>query len=946
MLRKKLNEYEQQIKSLTRDNKVLAKKIDKIETASGKKNKKIDNEKDMRLRANRERYALKQKLDRLQKALEARLKMLGIDFSNINDLSEALEAAFAAIQKLAAELAKKEEELSAMSNKMEAAQREQEEAMKEVDKLTRKMAKSKNATQDLKKQIEDRDRRLSIVAKEKGSTESRETALQQSLEKLRNELEALRAAKSQEFDDFVDKKAEMDSKLKAKEKECNALKEDLEEMEAKNGRLEKENESLKDELESLRNAMDAQGQKLMEEEEKNKELQQEIEGLKDELESARGQNEQMKERNQSLQDELDKLKALLAEREEELAAANATIEEHESKMEAMQSDIDSKQRQIERLNAKNESLNEELSEMKQSMMAKDEELAAQKKAFADLEAAKKESEEEMQQMFDEQKMMNEVLKKKMAKLEEKGKEQEAAMKERDDELSSLRQSLAEERAAKEAFTKKAEETTKSNDEALEALSSEKTQFKEMADRLKAEGAAKDDEIERLKEALAAAEQQLSDHLNRPRDDKETQTEVSGKWIESAKMQINSLDSVYRENEELRRLATKNDDRLVELADENQVLLDEIDTLLKQQAQFRPDTSNHRGEVLAMCAAPNTYMAATSAKDKSVRLWTIDPEAPKTKDQVKPSFRAQMEGVAMSLAYTRDGTYLVAGCAYKNGPDGLLIVWNMLKGDGEVEFLFRSRPSVRFGRAQCVRWSNDNKYIFSGDTTGSVWIWDVVNQTLLAEVKAHSDVLHDIGIANDALFSCALDQTIAVFDMKRLDTKLTKKKRRAKRHSSSLSSSMMDKIHVHQPLRFKAKQLDRNDKYPYWVLAPTEDASLLVAGSRKINIWKFSGFGDEDDSKKQVSECSLEKGPRVTDTDLEHVQSLQVRRGQMVICRRDVPRAKIFSATNGSETAKAKFKSPPKRVQFTFDTEHCVVCCQKQDGKTVKAPSMHLWNYKK
>lgn len=104
MLRKKCNEYEQQIKSLMRDNKVLAKKIDKIEGASSKKSKKIDNEKDMRLRANRDRYALKQKLDRLQKALEARLKMLGIDFSNINDLSEALEAAFAAIQKLAAEV--------------------------------------------------------------------------------------------------------------------------------------------------------------------------------------------------------------------------------------------------------------------------------------------------------------------------------------------------------------------------------------------------------------------------------------------------------------------------------------------------------------------------------------------------------------------------------------------------------------------------------------------------------------------------------------------------------------------------------------------------------------------------------------------------------------------------------------------------------------------------
>merc|ERR1712130_432647 len=102
-----------------RDNKVLARKIEKMDSVSGKKNKKIDAEKDMRLNANKERYALKQKLDKLQKALEARLKMLGIDFSNINDLSEALEAAFAAIQKLAAELAKKEEELSAMSSKME-----------------------------------------------------------------------------------------------------------------------------------------------------------------------------------------------------------------------------------------------------------------------------------------------------------------------------------------------------------------------------------------------------------------------------------------------------------------------------------------------------------------------------------------------------------------------------------------------------------------------------------------------------------------------------------------------------------------------------------------------------------------------------------------------------------------------------------------------------------
>ena len=107
VLKQKLTEYETQIKSLTRDNKVLARKIEKMESGANKKNKKIDAEKDMRLNANKERYWLRQKLERLQKAIEARLKMLGIDFSNINDLSEALEAAFAAIQKLAAEVPSK-----------------------------------------------------------------------------------------------------------------------------------------------------------------------------------------------------------------------------------------------------------------------------------------------------------------------------------------------------------------------------------------------------------------------------------------------------------------------------------------------------------------------------------------------------------------------------------------------------------------------------------------------------------------------------------------------------------------------------------------------------------------------------------------------------------------------------------------------------------------------
>ena len=48
------------------------------------------------------------------------------------------------------------------------------------------------------------------------------------------------------------------------------------------------------------------------------------------------------------------------------------------------------------------------------MAERDQELADQKKAYEDLEKEKKENEENMQSMYDEQKMLNETLRKKMA----------------------------------------------------------------------------------------------------------------------------------------------------------------------------------------------------------------------------------------------------------------------------------------------------------------------------------------------------------------------------------------------------------------------------------------------------------------------------------------------------------------------------------------------------
>eukprot|EP01084_Bolivina_argentea_P204811 349822_1 len=115
-LMQKLVDLESTIKCLRRDKKVLQHKIKKLESTSGKKQKQMDNEREMRLTANKEKYALKQKLDKLQKAIAARLKRLGVDFSEISDISTALDTSFNVIQELAKELQQKEEQLKAVND--------------------------------------------------------------------------------------------------------------------------------------------------------------------------------------------------------------------------------------------------------------------------------------------------------------------------------------------------------------------------------------------------------------------------------------------------------------------------------------------------------------------------------------------------------------------------------------------------------------------------------------------------------------------------------------------------------------------------------------------------------------------------------------------------------------------------------------------------------------
>eukprot|EP01084_Bolivina_argentea_P061358 112125_1 len=294
----KIADMEAKIKSLTRDNQVLKRKMEKLESVSGKKQKKMDNEREMRLQANKERFWLKQKLERLQKAIAARLKILGVDFSKVDDITSALDMAFNVIQKLAKELQKKEEAFEDIKSKSDKAIKEASVLRRNKDKLDATIEKQRGVMSDLRKQIADRDRRLSIVAHEKNDKES---MLAKQIQDLENELKVLGQEKEKIYDELVDSKAKSKGELDDAFAELSDMRDQLSKAKAENEQLIIENEQIKEENDKLLNDNNELNAKLQD-------ALNQIDELKNDLENEKNKNDLLTDQNDLLADKNNKLK--------------------------------------------------------------------------------------------------------------------------------------------------------------------------------------------------------------------------------------------------------------------------------------------------------------------------------------------------------------------------------------------------------------------------------------------------------------------------------------------------------------------------------------------------------------------------------------------------------------------------------------------------------------
>jgi len=479
------------------------------------------------------------------------------------------------------------------------------------------------------------------------------------------------------------------------------------------------------------------------------------------------------------------------------------------------------------------------------------------------------------------------------------------------------------------------------------------------------------EIEKLTQRV----KELETIMSIPKFDQMVQTDITG----AIDQQISDYPRLLKEIVALKHAIGERNDHIANLGEENSMLLVEIDELLKKAARFYPCKTNHTGEICIMRAHPKRYLVATGSTDLSCRLWRIDPDSSKRKAVVVQ--RAIIDGQLDAIAFSDDGTLLAAGTGYNDGPDGYVIIWSVNGSflEGIVLHAIRSRPTVRFGRVKSIAFSADNKFVYCGDTTGSVCCFNVEEEKLVAVIQSHHDVVYDVAISTNsnrhALYSVSHDQSLCAFDLpssigglptdsdssslpstdnnnnnnnddnsvsknnkqknqqnkkndkndksidlteNRNSKDVAKRRQQLTRNISSFSVQELLANKLDNVQKFQSTVIQKDNRYPFWRIAISSNGKYVCCASRKVNI-----FFSTDKSATDVIE-----GPRITDADSDHVRTLRICDNLLLVSRTSVARIKLFDLKDGKEIKIFGCKKPVSQADFLCDNKHIIICQQE------------------
>jgi WD40 repeat protein/uncharacterized coiled-coil protein SlyX len=668
----------------------------------------------------------------------------------------------------------------------------------------------------------------------------------------------------------------------------------------------------------------------------------------------------------------------------------AALEEKEELISQMQAEMANLKKTIESQKAKVARLEATVAEQKDTMTNQTDTIAEQKQIIEDLMRRN-------QLLTDE----NTDLKAQLKKVRE---EFAQFQKDTQEQLDALRKTVLQEKETNVMNENRIAELEARIRE-LEALLAQKKEnivtlearVKELEEALAAREATIAGQNEEMKEKDAEIER-LLEIVNRPKADAAAQTHISG----AIDQQLSDYPRLLKEIVALKHLLDKKNKRIRDLEEENKQLMMDMQWLLKRAAAFRRDRSNHTGQVWQMHASPRVHMVATGSTDMTVRLWKVNPTADKKqKEKISQVFRrSEVDGKVESLCWSRDGSMLACGTGFRDGAEGYIVVWSM-EGNTAYEVLhaIRSRPTTRFGRAMAICFSPNNEFVFAGDTVGSIWCFNLATERIVGLLQCHTDVVHDLVVDPQGfcIYSVGLDMALAVCelavecggnpiktnsnsnsnndnDMPAADViQATKKMKKSKRstkkkgdkkgdkkdkhartrsktvtnnprssqkadHQSFTSMSLKELLNEIEDDEYKTYEgvvLSKDPKYAYWKVDMTADGKHVCCATRKPHVYAITG------------RTTVESGPNISDTDMEHIRSLHLRKNMVLITRAGCTRAKLFDAHTGKQIRKMQCKVAVAQADFLFDDAHVVILQQELiANEAPREPKMTLYCYDK
>lgn len=246
---KKLNERESNIKTLETTNREIQLKLDKFESVQKKTRENLYKEQQLRTNAISDQQRIKAAMTKIQKAVSARLKLLGIDFENITSIGEALDASLKAINSLVAELKKKEEIIAKMEKDIAKFKRTIDNQKKKIENLEETVKKQKETINDQTKKIKEQNSKIEDLETKNKKLEDENDELRKKLAQITDDFEKFKKETQEKFDKMA--KTILDQKTDNVQKQSR-----IEELLKRIKELEDENDELRKRLNNLQKEYD------------------------------------------------------------------------------------------------------------------------------------------------------------------------------------------------------------------------------------------------------------------------------------------------------------------------------------------------------------------------------------------------------------------------------------------------------------------------------------------------------------------------------------------------------------------------------------------------------------------------------------------------------------------------------------------------------------------